>query len=151
MLFDDDDLYQELIMDHNRHPRNFHDMPNATHHADGNNPLCGDKIKVFLDVQNDRIENISFCGSGCAISQASASLMTEAIKGQPVQRAHELFEAVHHLLTADDSEIPADLPDKVMALSGVKAFPMRVKCATLSWHTMLSALEHGHNEVSSEQ
>ena len=143
MLFDEDDLYQELIMDHNRHPRNFREMPEATHHADGHNPLCGDTIEVFLKIEDDLIVDITFSGSGCAISQASASLMTEALKGQPIERARELFGGVHELLT-NENDHGEGLPEKIMALSGVKTFPMRVKCATLSWHTMLAALDHAN-------
>lgn len=147
MLFDEDDLYQELIMDHNRHPRNFREMPEATHHADGHNPLCGDTIEIFLKIEDNRIVDITFSGSGCAISQASASLMTEALKGQPIERAKELFGGVHELLTNEDDN-GADLPEKILALSGVKEFPMRVKCATLSWHTMLAALNESKTAVT---
>lgn len=133
------DLYQEVIIDHSRRPRNFCECENATHHAEGFNPLCGDKLTLFLQVKNNVIENACFKGEGCAISTASASLMTEALKGKTVVQAKQLFDRFHHLVTLDDNV--EDL-GKLVILAGVREFPMRVKCATLAWHTLQAALDN---------
>ncbi len=132
------ELYQEVIFDHNRKPRNFHEMPEANRRADGHNPLCGDQLTVFLKVNDGRVEDVSFVGHGCAISTASASLMTEAVKGRSIEDIESLFRDVHALLT----EAPPAQRDfgKLVALSGVREFPVRVKCATLAWHTLHNAL-----------
>jgi len=134
------DLYQEVILDHNRRPRNFGPLPAANRQAEGYNPLCGDKVTVFLDVEDGRIADLSFQGAGCAISTASASLMTEALKGRTVDAARELFQDFHHLVTMGAGEGSPEL-GKLAVFGGVREFPMRVKCATLAWHTLLAALE----------
>lgn len=132
------ELYQEVIFDHNRRPRNFLEMAEADHKAEGHNPLCGDQLTVYLRLDGDRIADVSFVGHGCAISTASASLMTEAVKGQPVGEVEALFRDVHAMLT--DAGVPERDFGKLVALSGVKEFPARVKCATLAWHTLHNAL-----------
>jgi nitrogen fixation NifU-like protein len=142
-------LYQEVIMDHNKKPRNFRDMTNANHLAHGNNPLCGDTLVVFLKLNGDVIEDVSFQGSGCAISVASASLMTEALKGKTLTEADTLYELVHKQMTGE--EIDSSSLGKLAVLSGVKEFPARVKCATLSWHTLHAAMDSDHEiSVSTE-
>lgn len=144
------ELYQEMILDHNRNPRNRRAMPDASSHAEGHNPLCGDQVTVFLDVEDGVIRDISFEGQGCAISTASASLMTEALIGKPVAEAEAVFDQFHRMVTEEgaDIEFEGDL-EKLEVLGGVKEFPMRVKCATLAWHTMHAALA-GDEEVSTE-
>mgnify|MGYP006294761029 CR=1 FL=1 len=145
------DLYRDLIIDHNKSPRNFGRIEPCSHHADGFNPLCGDKLTVYAEVDEDgRISEVTFEGSGCAISVASASLMTENVKGRTIAEARELFDTMHALLTEDGADIdPAGL-GKLAALSGVKAYPSRVKCATLCWHTLQAALEAKDDAVSTE-
>ncbi len=141
------DLYQEVILDHNRRPRNFGALPSSNHQAEGYNPLCGDKVTVFLDMEGGRIQNVSFQGAGCAISTASASLMTEALKGKTAEEARKLFQEFQGLVTkGQDSE---DL-GKLAVFAGVREFPMRVKCATLAWHTLLAALNDKSQPVSTE-
>jgi len=135
------DLYQDIIVDHNRNPRNFRAIEGAVRLAEGYNPLCGDKLVVYAQVMDGRVEDVSFVGSGCAISTASASLMTEAVKGKTVAEAEALFTDMHELLTGKSVGDPARL-GKLAALAGVKDYPARVKCATLSWHTLNAAL-HG--------
>ncbi|HLT27487.1 MAG TPA: SUF system NifU family Fe-S cluster assembly protein [Zeimonas sp.] len=142
------ELYQEVIFDHNRRPRNFHEMPEADHVAEGHNPLCGDQLTVYLRVRDGRVEDASFLGHGCAISTASASLMTEAVKGQPVDDVEALFRDVHALLTEKDA--PERDFGKLAALSGVKEFPVRVKCATLAWHTLHNALAGRGEQAKTE-
>ncbi|MCZ4305749.1 SUF system NifU family Fe-S cluster assembly protein [Zoogloeaceae bacterium G21618-S1] len=141
------ELYQEVIFDHNRQPRNFHDMPEADHHADGHNPLCGDQLTVYLRINNDVIEDVSFVGHGCAISTASASLMTEAVKGKTVAEVEALFKDFHALLT--DTPPERDF-GKLAVLTGVREFPARVKCATLAWHTLHNALIGDHDPARTE-
>jgi len=136
------DLYRDVILDHNRQPRNFGKVDNATAQADGHNPLCGDRLTVSLRLDGDRIEDIRFEGKGCAISTASASLMTEAVKGKERSAVAQLFDKVHALLTRQDAEPSTDL-GKLAALSGVREFPARVKCASLCWHTLNAALDRG--------
>ena len=143
------ELYQEIIIDHNRNPRNHREITNATSQARGFNPLCGDKLTVYLQVVNNIIQDISFIGCGCAISQASASLMTDAMMGKTVAQAHQLFERFHTMLTSDE-EIPAFDLDKLTVLAGVRAFPARVKCATLAWHTLDAALKKDAAPVCTE-
>jgi nitrogen fixation NifU-like protein len=133
-------LYQEVILDHNRTPRNHHAMQCSTCEARGVNPLCGDKLTVYLLLKNGKIDDISFLGEGCAISQASASLMTEALKNKTEQEAMALFEAFHVLLTEEDAKPDASL-GKLVIFEGVRAFPARVKCATLAWHALDAALK----------
>ena len=134
-------LYQEVILDHNRRPRNFGAIERPTHHADGHNPLCGDKLSLTLTVENGAIVNAMFQGSGCAISKASASLMTDAIKGKSVAEADTLFEAFHKMVTTPmDQEPDESAVGKLAVFSGVREFPARVKCASLAWHTLRAAL-----------
>ncbi|MFA6303029.1 MAG: SUF system NifU family Fe-S cluster assembly protein [Legionella sp.] len=149
MSMDLRELYQEIIIDHNRNPRNHHVMADATTEANGFNPLCGDKLTVYAKIEQDKIVDLSFLGCGCAISQASASLMTDALKGKSVEEAHDLFKRFHSMLTQDDAQ-SVGVMDKLTVLAGVKAFPMRVKCATLAWHTLESALNKDHKVVSTE-
>lgn len=137
-----DELYQSLILDHNRTPRNFRKLEDATAHAEGRNPLCGDMYDVWLKVEGDRITDATFQGQGCAISKASASMMTQAVKGKTVQEVKDLFEKFHALVTVGSSSGGGTpLPAKLEVFKGVRAFPIRVKCATLSWHAMKQALE----------
>ena len=131
------ELYQEVIFDHNRKPRNYRPMADANRHADGHNPLCGDQLTVYLHIEDEVVHDISFVGQGCAISTASASLMTEAVKGKPVAEVEALFQDFHALLT--DTAPERDF-GKLAALSGVREFPARVKCATLAWHTLHNAI-----------
>jgi nitrogen fixation protein NifU and related proteins len=142
------DLYQEVILDHNRRPRNFVVLEPHSHHAHGYNPLCGDKVQVYLNVRGDLIEAASFRGEGCAISTASASIMTELLQGRTLEQAHALFEAFRHLLM--DSEPAAAPEEKLAVLAGVREYPSRVKCATLPWHAFEAALAQ-QGEVSTEQ
>lgn len=134
------DLYQEVIIDHNNNPRNFREMSNPTCHAQGFNPLCGDKIKVFIKLNNNIIEDICFTGSGCAISQASASLMSESLKGKNLDEVQSWFENFHDMLTVESENKSYQVLGKLEALAGVKEFPARVKCATLAWHALENAL-----------
>jgi nitrogen fixation NifU-like protein len=143
------DLYRDVILDHNRRPRNFGRIEAPDGRADGHNPLCGDELSVFVRLAGERVEDIRFEGKGCAISTASASLMTEAVKGKDRAAIRELFERVHTLLTQADA--PPDIGlGKLAALSGVREFPVRVKCASLCWHTLNAALEHGNATISTE-
>jgi nitrogen fixation protein NifU and related proteins len=143
------ELYQEVIIDHNRNPRNHHKLDTPTCQADGYNPLCGDKLTVYMILDNDVIDDISFLGCGCAISQASASLMTEVLRGKTIEEAHKLFERFHSMLTIEDDPSPETL-DKLAVMAGVRTFPARVKCATLAWHTLESALKNERETVSTE-
>ena len=133
------DLYQEVILDHNRRPRNFHELPPPARRAEGFNPLCGDRLTLYLDLDGDIIRDVSFMGSGCAISKASASLMTDALKGRRVAEAEALFEQFHAMVMSDPDVPAADL-GKLSVLAGVREFPMRVKCASLAWHTLRAAI-----------
>ncbi len=143
------DLYQELIIDHGRHPRNFGKLENADFVKDGFNPLCGDKLTLYLQVENDIVKAASFDGQGCAISMASASLMTEAVIGHSVADIEQLFAQFHDLVTGKLDPSCADV-GKLLALAGVCEFPARVKCATLAWHTMISCLHNENGAVSTE-
>ncbi len=134
------ELYQQVIVDHNRNPRNFKELPPPCSHAEGHNPLCGDKVTVYVHVEDDVIQDVTFQGDGCAISVASASLMTEHLKGKTLSQEKDLFESVHDALTKKDSEIDLMHFGKLGVLANVKNFPMRVKCATLCWHTLEAAL-----------
>lgn len=142
------ELYREVILDHNKAPRNFGTLQAADAHAEGHNPLCGDRLSVSLLMSGDQIVDIRFVGKGCAISMASASLMTEAVKGQSREAVRELFGKVHALLT--QQEAPDSDLGKLAALSGVREFPSRVKCASLCWHTLNAALESRVEQVSTE-
>lgn len=144
------ELYQEVIIDHGRKPRNFRADEHANHVQHGFNPLCGDKLTIYLHEKNGLVTDISFQGVGCAISMASASLMTEVIKGKTVAEAKELFEDFHQLITQGNQPELADKLGKLMVLAGVTEFPARVKCATLAWHTLLGALQHEQKIVSTE-
>lgn len=145
-----DDLYQDMILDHYKHPRNCHAMADATHRAEGHNPLCGDRVKVFLKLEDGIIADVSFEGSGCAISKASASLMTAQLKGKTVAEAEALFAKVHQMLMGTaDPQVREEL-GKLAALSGVCEFPVRVKCATLAWHTLHNAIAAPDQVVKTE-
>jgi nitrogen fixation NifU-like protein len=134
------DLYQEVILDHNRRPRNFRVLEKPSHHAEGFNPLCGDRLDLFLSVEADRIADVGFQGSGCAISKASASLMTDAVKGRSIGEVRILFERFHRMVTTPPDRAVEDL-GKLSVLAGVREFPVRVKCASLAWHTLKAALD----------
>jgi len=139
------ELYEEMILDHNRNPRNFmREPPGANRHAHGFNPVCNDEFSVHLQVRDGVIEDVGFDGAGCAISTASASLMTEAVKGKTEQQARELFRSMHNLLT---DKAPAGELGKLAVLGGVHEFPMRIKCATLPWHTLRAALDQDSDTV----
>lgn len=143
-------LYQDLIIDHNKHPRNFRVLEPPRREAEGYNPLCGDRLTVYLHLDGDRIREVSFQGTGCAISVAAASLMSEALTGKTVAEAGTLFERVHALLTGTGEGANAGDLGKLQALGGVRAYPSRVKCATLAWHTVQSALAGGDKPVTTE-
>jgi nitrogen fixation NifU-like protein len=143
------DLYQEVILDHGRNPRNFRDMADATASAEGLNPLCGDRYQVFLRMDGGRIADVSFQGTGCAISKASASLMSAALKGRTAAEAEDLFERFHKMVVEGDAS-QADGLGKLAVLKGVADFPTRVKCASLAWHAMHSALRGDHQPVTTE-
>lgn len=142
-------LYQEVILDHNRNPHNYGAIENADASAKGYNPLCGDKITLSLSVSEDKIQDAKFEGCGCAISTASASLMTDYLKGKSFSEAHDMFELFHNAITKNDVEAEKAL-GKLSVLTGVKEFPARVKCATLAWHTLEAALEQNEQMVSTE-
>jgi len=145
------ELYQEVIVDHNRHPRNFRENASATRKIEGYNPLCGDKLTLFLELDNGVIKDISFVGTGCAISMASASLMTEALKGKTEEQAHAIFNGFRTLVTQEKAG-PVDEGQlgKLAIFAGVREFPTRVKCATLAWHTLQAALEGNKEAISTE-
>ncbi len=154
MMDDLRELYQEVILDHGKSPRNFRDVENATCHAHGSNPLCGDQLVVYLRIDDDGvIDDVSFVGKGCAISVASASMMTELVKGKSIEETKALFRRFHKMCTGEEdgegAEFLEDDLEKLNVLSGVRAFPVRVKCATLAWHTLNAALD-GDGEASSE-
>ena len=144
------ELYQQVILDHNKKPRNFDRLENANRSAEGYNPLCGDQLSVYLRVEDDQVKEVSFEGSGCAISKASASMMTQAVKGKTKQEAETLFNEFHRMATGDlDEENEPNHLGKLKIFAGVRDFPARVKCATLSWHTMHAALE-GEESATTE-
>ena len=142
------ELYQSTILDHNRSPRNFGKLASANREANGHNPLCGDRITIHADVADDALRDVAFEGAGCAISTASASLMTQAVKGKPLAEVRKLFERFHELLTVG-GEPDAEL-GKLAVFAGVREYPMRVKCATLAWHTLRAALEGRGEPVKTE-
>ena len=145
------DLYQELILDHSKKPRNFRALEHAKRKAEGFNPLCGDRITVYLEMDGDKIKDVGFQGSGCAISKASTSMMTEAVKGKTRAEAEALFGKVHKMLSrAPDEPFNSSELGKLAVFSGVTEFPARVKCATLAWHTLKSGLEANRTPVSTE-
>ena len=145
------DLYQEVILDHNKNPKNYHAMDDATHRAEGHNPLCGDQVEIFIKVEDNKVVDISFQGHGCAISKAASSVMTTLLKGKTLQEVHETFDKYQHLITADMNE-PVDIDEfgQLAVFAGVREFPMRVKCASLSWHTLISALDND-NEIATTE
>lgn len=145
------DLYQEVILDHNKSPRNFRELRDADRHAHGDNPLCGDVVTIYVDLDGDVLADVAFQGSGCAISQASASMLTDAVRGKSLDEARALVGRFRTLLTEDGALAdPAEL-GKLAVFSGVKEYPMRVKCATLAWHTLSAALEHERETVVSTE
>ncbi len=143
-------LYRDVIIDHNKSPRNFGELDPPRREADGYNPLCGDRLTIYLVLDGERIANLRFRGNGCAISIASASLMTEALKGKTIAEARDLFEQMHTLLTERDSTPDEEALGKLAALEGVRAYPSRIKCATLAWHTLQSALAGEHEPITTE-
>ncbi len=145
------ELYQEVILDHGKNPRNFHASEDATNEARGNNPLCGDQLVIYLKLDGDRkVADASFVGKGCAISMASASMMTDLLKGRSAEEAQAMFEVFHDMCTGEAENVELDEEiEKLRVLSGVREFPTRVKCATLPWHTMVAALK-GEDEISTE-
>jgi nitrogen fixation NifU-like protein len=144
------DLYRDVIVDHNRNPRNFGKLDPADAHADGHNPLCGDRLTMYVNLDNDRVSDVKFEGAGCAISVASASLLTEAVRGKSRAEVKALFDEVHALLTQQDAVADLAKLGKLAALSGVREFPARVKCASLCWHTLNAALSNAAEPVSTE-
>ncbi len=145
------ELYQQVILDHNKSPRNFRPMENATQHAEGYNPLCGDHVDIYLLIEDGIIKDVSFKGEGCAISKASASLMTSLLKGKTKEESEKLFEKFHDLVTGKLGENP-DINElgKLAVFAGVQEFPVRVKCASLAWHTMLNAIKGDQEKVTTE-
>ena len=141
------DLYQDIILDHGQHPRNFRKLDHASHFANGHNPLCGDRVTVYVELDGNKVKDVSFEGRGCAISQASASLMTEILKGKTLDEADALFKSFHAKVTGgSETGVPAELEDdaeRLEPLTGVKTYPARVKCATLAWHAFEAALKNG--------
>ena len=142
------DLYQEVILDHNRRPRNFRRIETPSHHAEGFNPLCGDKLSLTMQVDGDTIADVAFEGSGCAISKASASLMTDAVRGKSVEEARSLFDRFHRMVTTPP-DAPVEDMGKLAVFAGVRQFPVRVKCASLAWHTLKAALDR--QEIASTE
>ena len=137
------ELYQQVILDHNKKPRNFHKLEAANHSAEGYNPLCGDHLTVYLNLDDDRLQDVSFEGSGCAISKAAASMMTQAVKGKSKLQAEELFGEFHRMVTGElDEEVDENHLGNLKIFAGVREFPVRVKCATLPWHTLHAALNN---------
>ncbi len=150
-MFDDlRELYQEVILDHSKRPRNFGRLEANNRRAKGHNPLCGDILSLYLTVEDGVVEDVAFEGNGCAISMASASLMTEIVKGKGEAETRELFERFHRLLTSDDADLDHLDLDKLAVFAGVREFPVRVKCATLAWHTLTAALDGQTDDVSTE-
>jgi len=144
------ELYQQVILDHNKKPRNFRKLESANHSAEGYNPLCGDQLTVYLNVEGDLVTDVGFEGSGCAISKASASMMTQAVKGKSKEQAQTLFEEFHSMVTGElDAENDENSLGNLKIFAGVREFPVRVKCATLPWHTMHAALNK-QEQISTE-
>ena len=144
------DLYQEILLQHNSKPRNFHKLEDANRSAKGYNPICGDQLTLYLKVEDDVITDVGFQGSGCAISRSSASMMTQSVKGRSVAEAAEIFEAFHQMLTEPGADHDYDLLGDLESMSGVSEFPTRIKCAVLGWHTLRAALEDQEEPVSTE-
>lgn len=144
------DLYQEVVIDHGRSPRNFGELEPHSHQAEGYNPLCGDKLKLYIQIEDGVVRDARFTGSGCAISTASASILTDAVKGKTPEQAETLFKDFHAMLTRDDTPPDVDKLGKLAVLGGVKAYPTRIKCATLAWHTLHAALQEENQPVTTE-
>lgn len=144
------DLYQEILLEHNNKPRNFRTLPDANRQADGYNPLCGDQITLYLKVEDDVITDVAFQGQGCAISRASASMLTQSVKGETLAKAEEIFDGFHALITDPKADVDYDLLGDLEMLSGVSAFPTRIKCAVLAWHTLNAAIEGKEDSVTTE-
>ena len=144
------ELYQEILLEHNSKPRNFRKLDEFTCSADGYNPLCGDKITLYLKLENETVSDVGFQGSGCAISRASASMLTQSIKGRSISQAQDTFDAFHIMLTEPGAELDYDTLGDLETLSGVVEFPTRIKCAILAWHTLRAALDGTANAVSTE-
>jgi len=143
------ELYQDVILEHSKAPRNYRELPSSNHKAEGFNPLCGDHLTVYIDLEGNAIRDVSFQGAGCAISKASASMMTQMVKGKSKEEAEKLFETFHKMVTGQGNGDRESL-GKLAAFSGVSEFPVRVKCATLAWHTLQAALEGKQDKVSTE-
>lgn len=144
-------LYEQVILEHNKKPRNFREMPDATQQLEGFNPLCGDHFTLYLKMNGDVIDDVSFSGAGCAISKSSASVMTTLVKGKTKKEAEDLFAAFHKMVTAaPDAPVDEEKAGRLAVFAGVREFPVRIKCATLAWHTLLSALDGKSNAVSTE-
>ena len=144
-----DALYQEVILDHNRKPKNFREMADADRHVEGRNPLCGDQVTVWLKLDGERVADVSFKGTGCAVSKSSASLMTASVKGKTVAETRQLFDRFHNMITGKMTDAEREQMGSLAALGGVSKFPLRVKCASLAWHALKSAIDGG-GEVSTE-
>ncbi|HEX9459652.1 MAG TPA: SUF system NifU family Fe-S cluster assembly protein [Thermoanaerobaculia bacterium] len=144
------ELYQQVILDHNRNPRNFHELAHATKKVDGYNPLCGDHYTIYVEIDGNTIKDIGFTGNGCAISKASASVMSATLKGSTIAEAHQLFDVFHKLVTGEPGSLSTAELGRLAAFSGVSEFPARVKCASLPWHTLNSAIEGDKETVSTE-
>jgi nitrogen fixation NifU-like protein len=144
------ELYQQVILDHNKNPRNFHELAHPTRTVDGYNPLCGDHYTIFVEIEGERIKDIGFTGNGCAISKASASVMSSTLKGKTKEEAHQLFDVFHKLVTGAPGSLSTAELGRLAAFSGVSEFPARVKCASLPWHTLNSAIEGDKETVSTE-
>jgi nitrogen fixation NifU-like protein len=143
------ELYQDVILEHSKAPRNYRELQNANHKAEGYNPLCGDHFTIYLDLEGGKIKDVTFQGSGCAISKASASMMTQSVKGKSKEEAEKIFEGFHRLVTGEGSGDGESL-GKLAVFGGVSEFPVRVKCATLAWHTLQAALEGRQDSVTTE-
>ena len=151
MMEDLRELYQEVILDHNKNPKNFYELESSSHTAEGYNPLCGDRINIYLKVEGDIIKDISFQGSGCAISKSSTSLMTTVLMGKTISEVKDLFKSFQNMITSNsDFDMDLETLGKLAVFSGVREYPVRVKCAGLAWHTMLAALEVNEKVVSTE-
>ena len=144
------ELYQQVILDHNKHPKNFKSLEGATHTSEGYNPLCGDRVNIFLQVEGDRIDDIGFQGSGCAISKASASVMTTLIKDKTIEEAKTLFKQFQDVITGKSPEQDLSEVGKMAVFAGVREFPVRVKCAALAWHTLMEAFEQSDRLAKTE-
>lgn len=144
-------LYEQVILEHNKKPRNFHEMPDATRSLEGFNPLCGDHFTLYVKMNGDIVEDVSFCGTGCAISKSSASVMTTLVKGKSKKEVEDLFAAFHKMVTAPpDAPLDEEKAGRLAVFAGVREFPVRIKCATLAWHTLLAALDGKSDVVSTE-